>query len=90
MNSVHVSATLTKDPICNKGSVILKLSYNKTSGKKYYITAVANGNVAKSMKLLVKGDTIWVDGRLSGFKSDKWKCYIEITEYECITKAERE
>ena len=90
MNNVNVSVTLTKDPEIKKGSCILKLSYNKVSGKKCYITAVANGKLATTLKKLVKGDTIWIDGRLSGFNSDKWKTYIEIESAYCVPKTAKE
>lgn len=78
MNNIQISATLTKDPEIKGQSCILKLSYTKSSGKKYYITAVGNGKLAHKLSNLTKGDVIWIEGRLSGFNSDKWKSYIEI------------
>jgi single-stranded DNA-binding protein len=82
MNRISISATLTRDPELKPGSCILKLSYAKHSGKKCYITAVANGRMAKTLSALKKGDTVWLEGRLSGFSSDKWKSYIEIEHVE--------
>jgi len=84
MNIVSISATLTRDPEIRPGSCVLKLSYTKLSGKKCYITAVANGGLAKKLRDLAKGDVIWLDGRLSGFSSDKWKSYIEIEHVEVV------
>jgi len=86
MNRICISATLTRDPEIKPGSCILKLAYARHSGRKCYITAVANGRKAKMLATLVKGDRVWIEGRLSGFSSDKWKSYIEIEEAECVPK----
>jgi hypothetical protein len=69
---------------------VLKLSYNKASGKKCYITAVANGKLKDKLSTLKKGDQLWIDGRLSGFNSDKWKTYIEIEHAACVPAERRE
>jgi single-stranded DNA-binding protein len=80
MNNVHISATLTKEPEHNGKSCVLRLSYCKTSGKKCYITAVANGKKATELSRLSKGDEVWIDGHLASFESDKWKTYIQVTD----------
>ena len=80
MNSVQVSARLTQDPERTElGSCMLKICYSKTSGKNCYITAIANGRLADKAIKLNKGDVIWIEGQLSGFHSDKWKTYIQVT-----------
>lgn len=89
MTHIHLSATLTKTPELERGSCKLKVSYLNDSGTKCYITAVAKGKLAKELSTLLKGDTVWIDGRLSGFKSDRWKTYV-IIEQACIVRKRRE
>ena len=78
MNRLTMAVRLTKDPEIKGNTVTLKVAYKKSSGKLCYITAVANGNVAKKIAKLKKGDTMYIDGRLSSFLSDRWKAFIEI------------
>lgn len=80
MNSVHVSARLTQDPEKTEaGSCRLRICYNKASGKNCYITAIANGRMSDKLIRLKKGDIVWIEGQLSGFQTDNWKTYIQIT-----------
>lgn len=85
-NYIHIMITLTKDPIIRGESCMMKASYCNKSGRKSYITVVANGKQAEKLLKQTKGDTMWIDGRLSGFTTDKWKSYIEVKKSYLIRR----
>lgn len=89
MNRVNIKGRLTRDPEMRGESCILRLAYYKPSGKRCYITAIANGKLGEKLARTTKNDMIYIDGKLSGFNTDKWKTYLQIYEAEVLPKGER-